>query len=99
MCGRPNLDGTYRISALLTSVVVDTIDYFASLRAQSIGSYLLESINQTTKEFSRKEQKPSVFGVLKELKDPQTLQSIMFILALIKNMPQGLAKATGCQTC
>jgi hypothetical protein len=83
----------------VASVVVDTIDYFASLRAQSIGSYLLESINQTTKEFSQKEQKPSVFGVLKELKDPQILQSIMFVLALIKNMPQGLAKATGCQKC
>jgi len=83
----------------VASIIVDTIDYFASLRAQSIGSYLLESINQTTKEFSQKEQKPSVFGVLKELKDPQTLQSIMFMLALIKNMPQGLAKATGCQTC
>jgi len=83
----------------VASVVVDTIDYFASLRAQNIGSYLLESINQTTKEFSQKEQKPSVFGVLKELKDPQTLQSIMFVLALIKNMPQGLAKATGCQKC
>jgi uncharacterized protein YjgD (DUF1641 family) len=83
----------------VASVVVDTIDYFASLRAQNIGSYLLESINQTTKEFSQKEQKPSVFGVLKELKDPQTLQSIMFVLALIKNMPQGLAKATGCNTC
>jgi len=83
----------------VASVVVDTIDYFASLRAQNIGSYLLESINQTTKEFSQKEQKPSVFGVLKELKDPQTLQSIMFMLALIKNMPQGLAKATGCKTC
>ncbi|MGC9143591.1 helical membrane plugin domain-containing protein [Hydrogenobaculum sp.] len=83
----------------VASIIVDTIDYFASLRAQSIGSYLLESINQTTKEFSQKEQKPSVFGVLKELKDPQTLQSIMFVLALIKNMPQGLAKATGCQTC
>ncbi|MGC8650515.1 MAG: DUF1641 domain-containing protein [Hydrogenobaculum sp.] len=83
----------------VASIIVDTIDYFASLRAQSIGSYLLESINQTTKEFSQKEQKPSVFGVLKELKDPQTLQSIMFMLTLIKNMPQGLAKATGCQTC
>ncbi|GAB6077553.1 helical membrane plugin domain-containing protein [Hydrogenobaculum acidophilum] len=83
----------------VASIVVDTIDYFASLRAQSIGSYLLESINQTTKEFSQKEQKPSIFGVLKELKEPQTLQSIMFMLALIKNMPQGLAKATGCQNC
>ncbi|MGC8677643.1 MAG: DUF1641 domain-containing protein [Hydrogenobaculum sp.] len=60
---------------------------------------MLESINQTTKEFSQKEQKPSIIGVLKELKDPQTLQSIMFVLTLIKNMPQGLAKTTGCQAC
>lgn len=83
----------------VASVIVDTIDYFASLRAQNIGSYLLESINETTREFSEKEQKPSLFGVLKELKDPRTLQSIMFVLALIKNMPHGLAKATGCQKC
>jgi len=38
----------------VASIVVDTIDYFTSLRAQNIGSYLLESINQTTKEFSQK---------------------------------------------
>jgi uncharacterized protein YjgD (DUF1641 family) len=83
----------------VASVVVDTIDYFASLRAQNIGTYLLESINTTTKEFSEKEQKPSLLGVLKEVRDPQTLQSIMFVLALLKNMPSGLAKATGCQKC
>ncbi len=83
----------------VASVIVDTIDYFASLRAQSIGSYLLESINETTKEFSEKNPKPSLLGVLKEIKDPQTLQSIMFMLTLIKNMPHGLAKATGCQNC
>jgi uncharacterized protein YjgD (DUF1641 family) len=83
----------------VASVVVDTIDYFASLRAQNISTYLLESINTTTKEFSEKEQKPSLLGVLKEVRDPQTLQSIMFVLALLKNMPSGLAKATGCQKC
>ncbi len=83
----------------VASVLVDTIDYFASLRVQNIGTYLLESINKTTKEFSEQQPKASVCGLLKEIRDPQTIESLMFMLALIKNMPVGLAKATGCQSC
>lgn len=83
----------------VASVFVDTIDYFASLRAQNIGSYLLESINQTTKEFSEQKPKTSLLGLIKEIKNPETVESLMFILAIIKNMPRGLAKATGCQNC
>ncbi len=79
----------------VTSVIVDTIDYFASLRAQQIGTSVLSSINCAIKEYKEKEnEKVSFVSILKDLKSQETLKGLAFVLNILKRMPKDLTNNT-----
>lgn len=79
----------------VTSVIVDTIDYFASLRAKQIGTSVLSSINCAVKEYKEKEsEKVSFISLLKDLKSQETLKGLAFVLNILKRMPKDLTKNT-----